>query len=160
MYILFYPLKFPSTPVLIPFKVLQHHNNLLWPRAGLEPAFIHRYRDYLQTCAYFLIQHLAARDTVSPPVRLCILHTPLRLGATFPFAYQVIWSGRQDSNLRPPVPKTGVLANWTTSRNVWFSIILRITTNPENSFRLLPRLTFTEGLHWSVHYHCGIVITL
>ena len=29
-----------------------------------------------------------------------------------------IWSGRQDSNLRPPVPKTGVLANWTTSRYV------------------------------------------
>ena len=28
MYILFYPLKFPSTPVLILFKVLQHHNNL------------------------------------------------------------------------------------------------------------------------------------
>lgn len=28
----------------------------------------------------------------------------------------VCWSGRQDSNLRPPVPKTGVLANWTTSR--------------------------------------------
>ena len=83
MYILFYPLKFPSTPVLIPFKVLQHHNNLLWPRTGLEPAFIHRYRDYLQTCAYFLIQHLAARDTVSPPVGLCILHTPLRLGRLF-----------------------------------------------------------------------------
>lgn len=80
MYILFYPLKFPSTPVLILFKVLQHHNNLLWPRTGLEPAFIHRYHDYLQTCTYFLIQHLAARDTVSPPVRLCALHTPLWLG--------------------------------------------------------------------------------
>ena len=83
MYILFYPLKFPSTPVLTLFKVLQHHNNLLWPQTGLEPAFIHWYRDYLQTCAYFLIQHLAARDTVSLPVRLCILHTPLRLGWLF-----------------------------------------------------------------------------
>lgn len=56
------------------------------------------------------------------------------------------------------VTKTSVLTNWTTSRNVWFSIILRITTNPENSFRLLPRLTFTEGLHWSVHNHYGIAI--
>ena len=52
MYILFYPLKFPSTPVLILFKVLQHHNNLLWPRAGLEPAFTRKHREYLRTCAY------------------------------------------------------------------------------------------------------------
>ena len=51
-----------------------------------------------------------------------------------------IWSGRQDSNLRPPVPKTGVLANWTTSRYVLFSIILRHSC-PENSFRLLSRRT-------------------
>ena len=185
MYILFYPLKFPSTPVLILFKVLQHHNNLLWPRAGLEPAFIHWYRDYLQTCAYFLIQHLAARDTVSPPVRLCILHTPLRLGWLFHLPTRSFgredrtrtcdpWFGlyiRFELMILPllyrltnfsaywlTVTKTSVLANWTTSRNVWFSIILRITTNPENSFRLLPRLTFTEGLHWSVHYHCGIAI--
>lgn len=115
MYILFYPLKFPSTPVLILFKVLQHYNNLLWPRTGLEPAFIHRYRDYLQTCAYFLIQHLAARDTVSPPVRLCILHTPPAVGATFPFAYQVIWSGRQDSNLRPLVRSVYKIRTYDTS---------------------------------------------
>ena len=144
MYILFYPLKFPSTPVLILFKVLQHHNNLLWPRAGLEPAFIHRYRDYLQTCAYFLIQHLAARDTVSPPVGLCILHTPLRLGRLFHSPTRSYgredrtrtcdpWFGlyiRFELMILPllyrltnfsaywlTVTKTSVLANWTTSRN-------------------------------------------
>ena len=151
MYILFYPLKFPSTPVLILFKVLQHHNNLLWPRTGLEPAFIHRYRDYLQTCAYFLIQHLAARDTVFPPVRLCILHTPLRLGWLFHLPTRSYgredrtrtcdpWFGlyiRFELMILPllyrltnfsaywlTVTKTSVLANWTTSRNVWFSIIV------------------------------------
>lgn len=185
MYILFYPLKFPSTPVLILFKVLQHHNNLLWPRTGLEPTFIYWYHDYLQTCAYFRIQPLAARDTVSPHCQILhITHSPA-MGWLSHFAYQVSredrtrtcdpWFGlyiRFELMILPllyrltnfsaywlTVTKTSVLANWTTSRNVWFSIILRITTNPENSFRLLPRLTFTEGLHRSVHNHYGIAIT-
>lgn len=70
-----------------------------------------------------------------------ITHSPA-VGATFPFVYQVIWSGRQDSNLRPPVPKTGVLTNWTTSRNVWFSIILRITTNPWELVSFTPTSDF------------------
>lgn len=158
MYILFYPLKFPSTPVLILFKVLQHHNNLLWPR---QDSNLHSPIGIMTTSrpVFILESNLWQFATLFLlTVRLLILHTSLLSRVTLPFVYKVIWSGRQDSNLRPPVPKTGVLANWTTSRNVWFSIILWITTNPENSFRLLPRLTFTEGLHWSVHNHYGIAI--
>ena len=153
MYILFYPLKFPSTPMLILFKVLQHHNNLLWPRTGLEPAFIHRYRDYLQTCAYFLIQHLAARDTVSPPVRLCILHTPLRSGATFPFAYQVIWSGRQDSNLRPLVRSVYKIRTYDTSfiiqTHQFLSLLVNCNQNQCSSqLNYFPKLSYKLKSLW------------
>ena len=80
MYILFYPLKFPSTPVLILFKVLQHHNNLcdLGQDSNLHSSigFMTTYRPVLilesnlwQFATLFLLT-----------VRLCILHTPLLWG--------------------------------------------------------------------------------
>ena len=69
----------------------------------------------------FCIQPLAVRESVIPHCWITyITHLPKSLGATLPFVHQAIWSGRQDSNLRPLVPKTSVLANWTTSRNVLF----------------------------------------
>ena len=37
------------------------------------------------------------------------------VGTTFPFAYQVIWSGRQDSNLRPLVRSVYKIRTYDTS---------------------------------------------
>ena len=39
------------------------------------------------------------------------------------------WSGRQDSNLRPPGPKPGALPSWATSRSQWRS---RRESNPRS----------------------------
>ena len=39
------------------------------------------------------------------------------------------WSGRQDSNLRPPGPKPGALPSWATSRFKWRS---RRESNPRS----------------------------
>ena len=40
MYILFYPLQFPSTPVLILLKFYNTTTIFWWPPTGFEPAFI------------------------------------------------------------------------------------------------------------------------
>ena len=132
--------------------------SFLWPRAGVEPAFTRKHREYLRTCAYSVSNLWQFRESVIPHCWITyITHLPKSLGATLPFVHQVIWSGRQDSNLRPLVPKTSVLPTELLPDNCCFFIILRHSC-PENSFRLLSRLTFTEGLHGSVHYHCGIAI--
>ena len=116
MYILFYPLKFPSTPVLILFKVLQHHNNLLWPRTGLEPAFTRQHREYRRTCAYSVSNLWQFRESVIPHCWITyITHLPKSLGATLPFVHQAIWSGRQDSNLRPLVRSVYKIRTYDTS---------------------------------------------
>ena len=96
MYILFYPLQFPSIPVLIFLKFYNTTAIFLWPRTGVEPAFILRHREYLQTCAYSCIQPSAVRDTVVPHCQITFTtHLPNFFGATLPFAYQAIF-GRED----------------------------------------------------------------
>ena len=91
MYILFYPLKFPSTPVLIPFKVLQHHNNLLWPR---QDSNLHSPIGIMTTSrpVFILESNLWQFATLFIlTVRLLILHTSLLSRVTLPFVYKVIW---------------------------------------------------------------------
>ena len=80
MYILFYPLKFPPTPVLILFKVLQHHNNLLWHR---QDSNLHSPIGIMTTSRPVLIleSNLWQFATLFLlTVRFRILHTPLLWG--------------------------------------------------------------------------------
>ena len=46
------------------------------------------------------------------------VHTedPTNQKSRTPYRCPTLWSGRQDLNLRPPVPKTGALPNCATSR--------------------------------------------
>lgn len=87
-----------------------HTQSCLWPRTGLEPAFTRQHREYRRTCAYSVSNLWQFRESVIPHCWITyITHLPKSLGATLPFVHQAIWSGRQDSNLRPLVPKTSVL---------------------------------------------------
>lgn len=100
-----------------PFEVLQHHSNLfLWPRAGVEPAFTRQHREYLRTCAYYVSNLWQFRESVIPHCWITyITHLPKSLGATLPFVHRAIWSGRQDSNLRPPVRSVYKIRTYDTS---------------------------------------------
>ena len=170
MYILFYPLQFPSIPVLILLKFCNTTVIFLWPRTGVEPAFTLRHREYLQTCAYSCIQPSAVRDTVVPHCQITLItHLPNFFGATLPFCPpgHIFLSGWQDSNLRPSGRSVYKIRTYDTSLIIqthqflsyWltvtkpdalptalhpdkllFSIILRHSC-PENSFRLLSRRT-------------------
>ena len=157
MYILFYLLKFPSTPVLILFQSSatpqQSFVTSDRTRTCIHPSVSRLPPDL---CLFFNPTFGSSRHCFSSCQIMHITHSPA-VGATLPFVHQAIWSGRQDSNLRPLVPKTSVLPTELLPDNCCFFIILRHSC-PENSFRLLSRLTFTEGLHGSVHYHCGIAI--
>ena len=53
----------------------------------------------------------AKRDRTADPLRARQVLSQLSYGPNF---YK--WSGRQDSNLRPPGPKPGALPSWATSR--------------------------------------------
>lgn len=119
MYILFYPLQFPSIPVLILFKVLQHHNNLLSPRTGLEPAFILWHREYLQTCAYSWIQPLAVRDTVTPHCQITyITHLPDSTGWLYHLPTRWYLVGK--TGLEPATPSS---QNWCSSQLNYFPFL-------------------------------------
>lgn len=64
----------------------------------------------------FCIQPLAVRESVIPHCWITyITHLPKSLGATLPFVHQVIWSGRQDSNLRPLVRSVYKIRTYDTS---------------------------------------------
>ena len=63
----------------------------------------------------FCIQPLAVRESVIPHCWITyITHLP-SLGATLPFVHQAIWSGRQDSNLRPLVRSVYKIRTYDTS---------------------------------------------
>ena len=47
------------------------------------------------------------------------LYFALFLVSIFVGQHRTIWSGRQDSNLRPPVPKTGALPGCATPRRAF-----------------------------------------
>ena len=114
MYILFYPLKFPSTPVLTLFKVLQHHNNLLWPR---QDSNLHSPIGIMTTSrpVFILESNLWQFATLFLlTVRFLILHTSLLSRVTLPFCLPG-QSGRQDSNLRPLVRSVYKIRTYDTS---------------------------------------------
>ena len=117
MYILFYPLQFPSTPVLILLKFYNTTAIFWWPRTGVEPAFTLWHREYLQTCAYSCIQPSAVRDTVVPHCQITLItHLPFSTKGDFTICLPGhIWSGRQDSNLRPLVRSVYKIRTYDTS---------------------------------------------
>ena len=89
MYILFYPLKFPSTPVLILLKSCNTTAIFLWPRTGVEPAFTRQHREYCRTCAYSVSNLWQFRESVIPHCWITyITHLPKSLGATLPFVHR------------------------------------------------------------------------
>lgn len=65
-------------------------------------------------CLFFNPTFGGSRHCFSSCQIMHITHSPV-VGATFPFAYQVIWSGRQDSNLRPLVRSVYKIRTYDTS---------------------------------------------
>ena len=90
--------------------------SFLWPRAGVEPAFTRQHREYPRTCAYSVSNLWQFRESVIPHCWITyITHLPKSLGATLPFVHRAIWSGRQDSNLRPLVRSVYKIRTYDTS---------------------------------------------
>ena len=65
-------------------------------------------------CLFFNPTFGSSRHCFSSCQIMHITHPPA-VGATFPFVYQVIWSGRQDSNLRPLVRSVYKIWTYDTS---------------------------------------------
>ena len=114
MYILFYQLQFPSIPVLIPLKFCNTTTIFVTP--GRTRTYIHLLVSRLppDQCLFFNPTFGSSRHCFSSCQIMHITHPPA-VGATFPFVYQVIWSGRQDSNLRPLVRSVYKIRTYDTS---------------------------------------------
>ena len=103
--------------MLILFKVLQHHSNLF---CGPEQELnLHSPDSIANTTRHVLILYPTFGSS-----RVCysslldnLYYTPLQIfrGATLPFVHQAIWSGRQDSNLRPLVRSVYKIRTYDTS---------------------------------------------
>lgn len=114
MYILFLPIKVSLYTCVVPFKVLQHHNNLCHLEEGSNlhspfgiantsrPVLILSYPTFGRSrlCFFLIVRyHL-------------ISHLPILIRATLPFAHQVIFfvgmTGLEPAKF--PGPKPGALA--------------------------------------------------